>query len=297
MSAVAVLLALLLGWPLPGALCAAAKDSSAKPASANKVLEEYYQQALQFYTAGDYRQAIFKWGEILRVDPEQKTAQTMILKAREQISLTTKKLREQTESLIAKGEYQKALLDLETLLDLDPNDPHTKSLQIRLEEVVKITPRILAQSKAAQMAILGLQGYLAIPENLKLAYNALRYACELGPREEIYRKLLDFLVSQQPELADDAVTPGMKLLEYKHFIALHHIYDAKYHLAVAVLDEILMLEPADITALKRLGSAYYSLGQAGKAREAWLRALKLAPKDRTLKKFLAKTRKHNPQAQ
>ncbi|OGR86128.1 MAG: hypothetical protein A3J74_07505 [Elusimicrobia bacterium RIFCSPHIGHO2_02_FULL_57_9] len=277
----ALALTLILSWP--GAVCAASKE-----ASSVKILEEYYQQALQFYKEGDYRQAIFKWGEILRVDPEQKTAQTMILEARKQLALTTKKLRERSMSLVAKGAYQKALLDLQALIDLDPSDPNTKSLQNRLEEVVKVAVELPPRDKASRMAILGLKGYLALPGDLKLAYNGLRYARELAPGEENYKKLLELLLFSQPELAEDTVTPGMKLLEYKHFVALHHIYDAKHHLAIVVLNEILALEPHDLTALKRLGSAYYSLGRRDKARDAWVRALKLSPKDKTLKKFMAK---------
>ena len=71
-------------------------------------------------------------------------------------------------------------------------------------------------------------------------------------------------------------------------VAVHDIYDGKYHRAVGTLDEILALEPNDVLALKRLGSAYFSLGKKARAKEAWERALRLQPEDPTLKKFLAK---------
>jgi Flp pilus assembly protein TadD len=81
----------------------------------------------------------------------------------------------------------------------------------------------------------------------------------------------------------------MKLLEYKQMVALHQIYDAKHFQAVGTLNDILALEPNDVLALKRLGSAYYSLGRKKQARAAWERALKLSPNDASLKKFLTKT--------
>ena len=156
---------------------------------------------------------------------------------------------------------------------------------------MKIASAIAPQDKPSRMAVRGLEGYLAMPVNPQLAYNGLRYAVELRPKEASYKELLDMLLAEHPSLTSDAVTPGMSLMEYKHFVALHHIYDAKYHLAVGVLNEILALEPADLTAHKRLGSSHYSLGHMDKAEDAWTRALQLAPNDPGLKSFLAKARK------
>ena len=260
------------------------------PAATTPALQQYYQAALEFYTAGDYRRAIMKWNEILKEDPDQRTADTMILEARRQIVILTRKKRRETLEMIRTGYYQKALLALEVLLDQDPGDPQITSLRTRLEKVIKITPVIAASDKGSRMALRGLEGYLAMTENAQLAFNGLRYAVELKPKDADFKALLDMLLVEHPSLASDAVTPGMTLMEYKHFVALHHIYDAKYHLAVGVLNEILALEPADLTALKRLGSAYYSLGHMDKAEDAWTKALELAPNDRGLKSFLAKVR-------
>jgi tetratricopeptide (TPR) repeat protein len=156
---------------------------------------------------------------------------------------------------------------------------------------MKTAPRLPPQSKAARAAVLGLRGYLSLPPDLKLAHNGLRYALELAPEHPLYKKLLAVVTAEYPALAnEDPVTPGMKLLEFKNYVAIHQIYDAKYHLAVMTLDEILQLEPDDLIALKRLGSAYFSLGRMDEARAAWTAALKLQPGDATLKKFIAKTR-------
>ncbi|MEK7746087.1 MAG: tetratricopeptide repeat protein, partial [Elusimicrobiota bacterium] len=62
----------------------------------------------------------------------------------------------------------------------------------------------------------------------------------------------------------------------------------KYHLAAQVLGEVLALEPEDLTALKRLGSAYFALGRREQAAAAWNSALKLAPEAPQLLKFLKK---------
>jgi tetratricopeptide (TPR) repeat protein len=282
-TALAVLLA-----ALPPAAAAADKP----PVKNSPAIQQYYQDALDSYAHEDYREAIIKWTAILKEDPDQKSAQTMIIDARQRLVLLTAKQRKLTFDFIASGQYRKALHEHEVLIDQDPNDPELMATQRRMESVIQLAPEIAPDSRAARATILGLKGYLAFPPDLKLAHNALRYACEIAPDEALHRNLLKLLYSDYPALAAaDPVTPGMKLLEYKHYVALHQIYDAKHHLAVITLNEILALAPDDLMALKRLGSANYSLGRFDEARSAWSAAQKLAPHDKTLEHFLAKIRK------
>ena len=267
-------------------LSAGAADDKSKNTA---LIKQYYQDALQSYAAGDYRAAVMKWTAILKEDPDQKSAQSMILEARERINLMTKKRRMRAFGYIAVAQYRKAAGELQILLDQDPGDPQLTTLQNRLQTVMKTAPSLSPKTKASRAAILGLKGYLTLPPDLKLAHDGLRYAVEIAPGEDVYKELLRLLRADYPGLeTEDAVTPGMKLLEYKHQIALHQIYDAKYHLAVLTLNQILALEPDDGLALKRLGSAYYSLKRMDEARAAWTAALKLSPHNKTLEKFLAK---------
>lgn len=287
-SALAVLLA-----ALPPA--AAAQDKP--PVKNSPAIQQYYQDALNSYAHEDYREAIIKWTAILKEDPEQKSAQTMIIDARQRLALLTAKQRKLTHDHIAAGQYRKAFLEHQVLLDQDPDDPELVATQSRMESVIKLAPEIEPGSRAARAAILGLKGYLSSPPDLHLAHNALRYACEIAPGEDLYANFLKLLYTDYPALATaDPVTPGMKLLEYKHYVALHQIYDAKHHLAVITLNEILALAPDDLMALKRLGSANYSLGRYDQARSAWTAAQRLAPHDKTLEHFLAKIRKYKSNA-
>ena len=296
-AAAAVLAALLAApaWadvapPLPPGT--GDKAVSDKPAAkGNAVIQQYYAEALQFYVKGDYRQAIIKWNAIVKEAPEQTTAPEMILAARKKILVATKERRARTFDYIGAGQYQKAFFELQALLDQDPGDPQLQALQSRLDHVIKLAPALFPRSKAARAAILGLKGYLTLPPDLTLAHNGLRYAGELAAGDDKYAKLLAIVFAEFPVLATlDPVTPGMKFLEYKHHVALHEIYDGKYHTAVLTLNEILALDPDDLKGLKRLGSAYYSLGRMEDARAAWTSALSLSPEDKTLKKFIAKTR-------
>lgn len=274
-------LALLLALS-PLAAAEAESDGKKQP------IDVYYQEALDYYAKEDYRRAIGKWNEVLKADSTQKTAKSMVLEARKKIAVLTKRRRERTAEHIAAGRYRAAVLEIQALLDQDPGDPEVLTLQSRLEQVIKVSPKLDATDKPSRMAVMGLKAFLGPDGDARRAHDALRYACELAPADARYAAYLRLLRSEHPGLEDD-VTPGMRLIEYKQMVALHQIYDAKHFQAVATLNEILALEPDDVLALKRLGSAYFSLGRKKQARAAWERALKLAPGDKALKKFLAKT--------
>lgn len=274
---------------LAAALLAAALPLGAaeSPGSDPAQIKKLYDDAFRYFSSSHYSRAIQEWSAVLRLDPSQKTAGQMIRAAREKIDERDKSEQAKVFRQVAAGRYQKALVELQVLLDRDPLHPLYQTLQERLQRVSEIVPSAPARSRAWKAAVTGLEGYLSRTEDLQLAYNGLRHARELEAGERRFERLLDLVLAARPELAAEKVTPGMSLLEYKAVVALNHIYDGKYHLAVDVLNQILALEPNDVVSLKRLGSAYYSLGRYAQARQAWKRALQLDPRDASLKRFLA----------
>ncbi|MBI4422796.1 MAG: tetratricopeptide repeat protein [Elusimicrobia bacterium] len=262
---------------------------AAEPVKASQSVQDAYDQAFRDYQAGEFRKAINKWSDILRADPNQATAKKMIEQARQATAATIEAKRAKLDAHVARGRYGAAFLELQGLLDLDPSDALFQRLQDRLDavsRVVRAAPE--GGGRPWRLALTGLKAFLAPTPDPRLAQNALRYALELAPQERRFGELLALVRAKHPELGEDDVTPGMKLLEHKHLVSLHHIYDARYHAAVAVLQEILQLEPNDVAAWKKLGTAFYSLGRKRQARDAWGRALKLAPNDPSLKEHLSK---------
>lgn len=250
----------------------------------------HYKQAFDYFTQGNYSRAIQEWNAVLKIDADQKTAQKMVRTAREKIQTRDKKELDRLFAFIAQGDYQAAFLELQPLLDRDPTHPFYHTLQTRLElltEIIKKTPR----TRSWQAAKRGLRGYIAREDNLRLAFNGLRHAQDINPKEMRFKRILSLLIKEDPRLSEEKITPGMKLLEYKQFVALNNIYDGKYDLAVENLNEVLALEPADLTSLKRLGSAYYSLKRYARAEKVWLRALKLSPRDKQLRRFLTRAKR------
>jgi tetratricopeptide (TPR) repeat protein len=272
-----------LSWPFAAARAAEAPESKAV------VLQKYYDQAFAFYKAGDYGRAIQVWDDILRLDPDQKTARDMIREVQNDVEKANAKRLAAILAHVKGGRYRSALSGLETLLENGNRTPFASALQASLEDIVQIVQQAPDKTKAWRLTALSVNAAVGDNQDLKLAYNGLRYARELDSSDPRIKRLLDWFLSRHPEFVNtDVVTPGMSLLEYKRSVALDHLYGARYHQSIDTLNEVLALEPADIVALKRLGSAYYSLGLYAKAREAWQRALVLSPEDPQLKKFLRK---------
>jgi tetratricopeptide (TPR) repeat protein len=286
---VRVLLLLPLLPCLLGSL-AAAPSRAAEPAETKEVkLQKLYDEAFGYYKGGDYGRAIQTWDDILRLDPEQKTARDMIREVQANVEKANAKRLASVMRHVKRGEYRSALNGLETLLENGNRTPFASALQTQLEDIAHIVPRAPDKSKGWRLAILSVDAAVGYNPDLKLAYNGLRYAREQDRRDPRLKSLLDWFLTRHPEFANaDVVTPGMTLLDYKRSLALDHMYGRRYHQAIDTLLEVLALEPDDLVALKRLGSAYFSLGLRDKARAAWRHAAKLDPSDLQLKKFLRK---------
>ncbi len=262
-----------------------ASDEALKARSAE--LAVHYESALKLYSQGEFSRAIVEWRDILRKAPDQTTADKMIVMAREAIN---KRDRERQDALFQKaaaGRYQDAMVALQPLLEVDSLHPLYTLLQTRLDRLAFVVPQLPADTLAWHAAQRGLMGYITREDDLPLAYDGLRYAKELDSREPLFDRLIALLLADNPALAQDAVTPGMGVLEHKRFVALNLIYDGKYAQAAAVLEKVLALDPLDVTALKRLGSAHFALKNKAKARRYWEAALLLRPDDQQLKVFIS----------
>ncbi|MCM2268186.1 MAG: tetratricopeptide repeat protein [Elusimicrobiales bacterium] len=266
------------------AAAAQAQPAAAVPASE---VREYYDKAFAFYTAGDYARAMEYWNMVLRADPKQVTARNMIEEARQKMQGSSADLKAAFSRLLEKGRYADALAKLEELLSTDPTNPYYLKAQRQLRRISGLLPRKPGAARHWNAASSGILAWVAEKEDLAFAYDALRYAAELAPGEPALPKLARALEDEAPQLKlNDTKPENVGILEHKKELALHNIYDSKYYLAVKELDGVLRLEPGDVMALKRIGSAYLQLKDYRQARDAWQKALELSPEDDQLKEYL-----------
>ncbi len=265
-------------------LCCAAR-AAAQPESSE--VKGYYDKAFGFYVSGDYQKAIEYWNLVLQSDPRQTTAKNMIEEARKKMACSSVSLKSSFLRLLEKGRYADAQLKLEELLPTDPTNPYYLKMQGRLRRISAIVAARPASSKAWKTAAEGISSWLGEKEDLPFAYDALRYAMELAPHDRAFSGLVAALEEEAPQLKlNDSKPENTGILEHKKKLALDQIYDSKFYLAVKELEGVLRLEPEDVIALKRLGSAYLQLKDYRQARSSWQRALEIAPDDAQLKEYL-----------
>ena len=132
----------------PGARAASAPESKAV------VLQKYYDQAFGFYKAGDYGRAIQVWDDILRLDPDQKTARDMIREVQGNIEKANAARLAAILEHIKGGRYRSALSGLETMLENGNRTPFASALQASLEDIVQIVPEVPKRDKAWKLVVL-----------------------------------------------------------------------------------------------------------------------------------------------
>jgi len=266
----------------------AAPAGETQPAPDSQQVTQAYDQAFESYLAGDYQKAIDHWTRILRLDPAQVTAKSMIEEARQKLAGSASGQKSKFYALVARGRYSDALLKIEEMTAMDPSNPVLPKLSGRLKKVCAIAERKPSNSKPWNIAAQGIFNFVNEEENLPFAYDAFRYAAELGPTDPRFGKLTAMLEEESPQLKLNDTKPAETgLLDHKKEVALHYIYDSKFYLAVRELEDTLKLEPEDATALQRLGSTYLQLKDYTRAREAWEKALSLNPDDEQLKAYMA----------
>lgn len=276
---------------------ALAAPAAAQASAENTELKAHYDKAFSYYVAGDYPKAIEYWNLVLRADPKQTTARNMIEDARKKMAGSSADLKSAFRNLLARGRYSDALLKIEEMLGTDPTNPYYIKAQARLRKISGIVPA-RPSGKAWGAASEGIASWLDEKEDLGFAYDALRYASELAASDTAFPRLVAALEAEEPQLRlNDTKPENTGILEHKKEKALHEIYDSKYYLAVKELEGVLRLDPNDVTALKRAGSAYLQLKNYAQARRAWQKALQISPKDTQLPQYLEALEKMAPATQ
>lgn len=250
-------------------------------------MKTYYDKAFEYYLARDYQKAIEQWDLVLKLDPYQVTAKNMIDEARGKMAKTTGSVKPQFYKLVLKGSYGEALLKLEEMLASDATNPAYLKLQQRLKKVKAVVEKKPNESRSWTLAVNGLAYYISETEDPYFAYDSLRYAAELNPGEPRFQALLSVIDQEKPDIRlNDTKPENVGILDHKKDLALHYIYDAKFYLAVKELQSVLKLEPDDVVALKRLGSAHLQLKDYAQAKSTWQKALRIAPEDEQLKEYI-----------
>jgi tetratricopeptide (TPR) repeat protein len=246
--------------------------------------KKLYDQADAYLKEKQYDRAIEAWKKILDIDDSQEAASRYIASAiREKMGslyVDAKQAYERGDYSASRDYYNRILAD-------NPTDLDVKTMIARLDDVIKVSPRIDEKSQAGDMMRKAIALYIAVDGNRKASMAGAWYAAQLH-QSSLTTAIKDFLERKYASNLSTMEGPvgDMNIIDQYLFAALNHIYDGRYDLSIQECTIITELQPENILAWKRLGSAYYAIGKKDKARETWEKALKVSPDDAELKQFI-----------
>jgi tetratricopeptide (TPR) repeat protein len=188
------------------------------------------------------------------------------------------------------GNYLVVQEQLQTALDMDPSNKNVQILVEKFQKVVSAVPSAMGQEESAVMTRKALLSYAN--NDLKGTVAALRQAYYKDPRNE---KLLSLLNKIETEANMDKTEPpkGPELfspIDQKVFDARQAILEGRYDVAIKKCQDILDLNPNDVTSLKIMGSAFFLLDDHTRARKLWSRVLEIDPSDKEIPEFMKQLR-------
>lgn len=160
-----------------------------------------------------------------------------------------------------------------------------KAMAAKAANIAPIYPTLRGSDDKTRLLKLAVGAYLQ--GDGKQAVNAITYAWQLNPNDTRVARLRAIILKAFPlETFDLNLLPGVTLTDQKDQQALELIYEGKYTSAVEECKEVLDLDPQNVLAMVRMGSAFWAMGMKKNARAIWRQAEKLDPRNQVLRRFL-----------
>ena len=231
----------------------------------------------------DMAQGIHALGSSTRLSVSYKFGRSRDDRSEDQIKL----LIQQGFEAFREGDFQLATVRLNQALDASPHNNQVKKMVARLATVISYVPQATGGEEFQTYVRKGVISYVD-GRDLRSSVNALRYAYNKNPKDE---KLLSLLNLVEKENGSDISrkvegVEAFTFVDQKLYDGRQAIYDGKYDLSIRRMQDVLDLEPANVTALEIMGSAFYLMEEKDKARAVWQRVLEIDPKNQTVAQFL-----------
>ncbi len=185
------------------------------------------------------------------------------------------------------GNFLLAFNRLEASLDIDPANKDVQKMHSRMQLIVGYLQTAAGESEEAVSIRKGVAGYVESDE--KGAVNAFRYAYYKNPNNTKLLALLNRIekdagITTTEAYKEDVV--GFTIIDQKVYDARQSIVEGKYDQALIKCQEILNLEPANLTAMEVMGSAFFMMDQPDKAKQVWMKVMELDPTNKVVPEFI-----------
>ncbi len=232
----------------------------------------------------DFAQGIHDLGSSTRLSATFRFGRSRDDRSEEQVRV----LIEQGFEAFREGDFQLATLRMNQAIDAAPHNKQIRAMVSRLQTVVGFIPQATGGEEFHTFMRKGVIAYVD-GRDLRSSVNALRYAYNMNPKDENLLKLLN-LVEKETGVSEitrriDGPTE-FTFVDQKVYDARQAIYDGKYDLAIRRTQDVLDLQPNNITALEIMGSAFFLMEDKAKAKAVWKRVLEIDPKNRAVAEFM-----------
>jgi tetratricopeptide (TPR) repeat protein len=260
-------------------------------------LNDLYAKAADLKAEEKFDLAVETLRKVLEIDPTQDQAVSLIESARKsKFESLSGKAREDYR----KGDYSKAQQKMAIILTEYPDNSELKGEIERLSEALSVINEAEKDGPDWEVINVSMFNYISPFGNPEIALAASRYALELSPDGEAAGKARQFINARidpwklkkqginlgSPNLKAEDVAKNLGVVDQYLTSALNNIYERAYKRAAEECDIVLALDPKNLLALKRQGSAYYLLNDIPQAIASWKKATQVAPNDKELKGFL-----------
>jgi tetratricopeptide (TPR) repeat protein len=200
-----------------------------------------------------------------------------------------KKLIAAGKNAFNKGNYAQALARLEGALSIDPSNKGLSEMVTKMQSIVGSVPAATGDGETDRLVRQGVASYVA--GDLQTAYDSLRTAFEKNPSNQ---RLMDFTNNVARKAGQPLVEPSRSgvsgarwtLVDQKLHEALQSIYEGRYDVAITKCEQVLRIDPSNVTAIGRMGASFFLMGEKDKAINLWKRALELEPNNQTAIDYL-----------
>ncbi len=191
-----------------------------------------------------------------------------------------------------RGDFALAGQKFRQALQADPTNQKAKLLLARLMAVTDYVPQAMGSQEYQLFTRKGAIAYVQ-GVDIHAAINDLRYAYNKNPKDEKLLGLLNMVEKEAGvEITRRVEGPGIfTWVDQKVYDTRQAVYQGQYSLAVRRAQDILDIEPNNVTALEMMGSAFYMMNDKEKAMAVWKKVLELDPNNKEVRQFMESVRK------
>lgn len=174
-------------------------------------------------------------------------------------------------SMYKRGLFTIALDRFKNAANIDPTDPDVPLFVERLNLITPIVPQNMSTDKVSELMRRGIVYF--VEGHGQSSVKTLAYALSLEPDNFTMMRLLG-RVEEKTGYRIDRSQPasGLTLVDKMQYESLIAFKKKDYAETIKLCEEVLLLEPDNALALKRMGSAFYALGEKDKAGKMWMRS-------------------------